>query len=54
MFPLQLADVRRLVERSFANGYGVVCTHPGTVVLARGATGRRLDPQLARQLGLGS
>ena len=52
MFPLEVADVRRLVQRSFADGYGVVCTHPGTVVLERGATGRRLDPQLARQLGL--
>ena len=54
MFPLTIADVRRLVETSYARGYGVVCTSPGTVVLARGAVSRRLDPQLARQLGIGS
>ena len=52
MFPLTIDDVRRLVQRSFADGYGVVCTGPGTVVLSRGATDRRIDPQLARQLGL--
>jgi uncharacterized membrane protein len=52
MFPLTNSDVRRIVLRSFARGYGVACTRPGTVVLSRGATGRRLDPQLAIQLGL--
>jgi hypothetical protein len=52
MYPLRLADVRRLVQRSFRRGYGVRCSRPGTVVLARGAQSRRLDPQLARQLRL--
>lgn len=50
MFPFTLADVRALVDRKLASGYGVGCARGLTVVLARGASGGRLDPDLERLL----
>ena len=50
-FPLTLDDIGRIVVRAFADGYGVVCSRPGTVVLREGGSNRRLNPELARQLG---
>jgi uncharacterized membrane protein len=50
-FPLSLTDVGRLVDGALARGYGVRCSEGGTLVLARGAPGRRLDPELRRILG---
>jgi hypothetical protein len=50
MFPLTLADVRRLLADLLNRNYGVVCTNRGTVVLRRGAVGQKLDPALERLL----
>lgn len=49
-FPLELSDIKRVLERKLAAGYGVVCSRGGTVVLARGAPGKSLDPELRRLL----
>jgi uncharacterized membrane protein len=50
MFPFTLADVRALVDRRLAEGYGVACAEGLAAVLARGAGGRRLSPELERAL----
>jgi hypothetical protein len=50
MFPFTVADVRRLIDSRLASGYGVECARGLTVVLARGANGRRVDPALRRVL----
>jgi uncharacterized membrane protein len=47
-FPLELGELKRLVERRRAGGYGVRCSRGGTVVLERGAPAGRLDPELRR------
>ena len=46
IFPLTLGDIGRIVDRSLANGYGVRCSTPRTVVLARGLPRGRLNPAL--------
>jgi hypothetical protein len=51
IFPLTVADLGSLVRRSFERGYGVRCTRGGTVVLERGAPGRRLSPELEQLFG---
>jgi uncharacterized membrane protein len=50
MFPYTLADTRRLIDRKLREGYGVACSRGFTVVLAKGAEGRTLDPRLERLL----
>lgn len=50
MFPFTLADVDALIDDKLAAGYGVECARGLAVVLARGASGRRLDPELERVL----
>jgi uncharacterized membrane protein len=46
IFPLTIGDIGRIVDRSLSNGYGVRCSNARTVVLARGASGRTLNPAL--------
>lgn len=50
MFPYTLADTRSLIDRKLGEGYGVACSRGFTVVLAKGAAGRTLDPRLERLL----
>jgi uncharacterized membrane protein len=45
-YPLTVADLAELVGSRLADGYGVRCSEATVVVLARGASGRRLDPRL--------
>lgn len=49
-FPLELSDIRRLIDDKLRNGYGVECSRGVTVVLRRGASFRPLAPELRRLL----
>jgi uncharacterized membrane protein len=51
IFPLDHSDLRLLVERSFARGYGTRCSRGSTVVLEQGAATKTLSPELERLLG---
>lgn len=48
--PLRLPDLKALLSRAFAGGYGVVCTRGGTAVLEHGARSKALSPELRRRL----
>jgi uncharacterized membrane protein len=50
IYPLTLAGIGRIVDRSLANGYVVRCSTPRTVVLARGTPRGKLNPELAALL----
>lgn len=50
MFPLTLTDVRALVAGKLRDGLGVACSRRTAVVLARGARGSTLAPELRRLL----
>jgi uncharacterized membrane protein len=54
MHPLRLEDVRSLIARKRAAGFGVTCSRRTAAVLRRGAADGPLDPELSRLLARAS
>jgi uncharacterized membrane protein len=48
IYPRTAADLGALTRRALRSGYGITCSRGATVVLAQGATGGRLSPELRR------
>jgi uncharacterized membrane protein len=51
IYPRTAADLGSLTRRALRSGYGISCSRGTTVVLAQGATGGRLSPELQRVFG---
>jgi hypothetical protein len=51
IYPRTAADLGSLTRRALRSGYGISCSRGTTVVLAQGATGGRLSPELQRLFG---
>jgi hypothetical protein len=52
-FPGEEDQLRTVVRNALANGYGVICAKGVTLVLAKGAPGTGLTPELEQWLATG-